>query len=99
MAERKRKRTGESGGHSSGSRPIDPSHAVAVLTQLAQMYRDGSRTDLAVPARCVESGSIREYQGASGIKIWYWGIRVPDIRELGPTGYPGYLRDIRDIRG
>ncbi len=27
---------------------IDPTHAVAVLTQLAQMYRDGSRTDLAV---------------------------------------------------
>ena len=23
---------------------------------------------------------------------------VPDIRESGPTGYPGYLRDIRDIR-
>jgi hypothetical protein len=21
-----------------------------------------------------------------------------DIRESGPTGYPGYLRDIRDIR-
>jgi hypothetical protein len=45
---------------------------------------------------CVESGisgSIREYQesrsrmGVSG---------VPDIRESGPTGYPGYLRDIRN---
>ncbi len=24
--------------------------------------------------------------------------RVSDIRESGPTGYPGYLRDIRDIR-
>jgi hypothetical protein len=23
---------------------------------------------------------------------------VPDIREPGPSGYPGYLRDIRDIR-
>ena len=23
---------------------------------------------------------------------------VPDIRESGPIGYPGYLRDIRDIR-
>ena len=23
---------------------------------------------------------------------------VPDIRELGTTGHPGYLRDIRDIR-
>jgi hypothetical protein len=23
---------------------------------------------------------------------------VPDIRESGPTGFPGYLRDIRDIR-
>ena len=23
---------------------------------------------------------------------------VPDIRESGPTGDPGYLRDIRDIR-
>ena len=23
---------------------------------------------------------------------------VPDIREPGPTGYPGYLTDIRDIR-
>ena len=49
MAERKRKRASESGDPSSGPRPIDPSHAVAVLTQLAQMYRDGSRTDLAVP--------------------------------------------------
>ncbi len=48
MAERKRKRTSESGDHSRGPRPIDPSHAAAVLTQLAQMYRDGSRTDLAV---------------------------------------------------
>ena len=48
MAERKRKRTSESGDPSSGPRPIDPTHAVAVLTQLAQMYRDGSRTDLAV---------------------------------------------------
>ena len=48
MAERKRKRTSESGDHSSGQTPIDPTHAVAVLTQLAQMYRDGSRTDLAV---------------------------------------------------
>ena len=48
MAERKRKRTSESGDNSSELRPIDPGHAVAVLTQLAQMYRDGSRTDLAV---------------------------------------------------
>ena len=48
MAERKRKRTGESGDRSSGQTPIDPTHAVAVLAQLAQMYRDGSRTDLAV---------------------------------------------------
>jgi hypothetical protein len=67
----KRRRTSDSGGHSNGPRPIDTSHAVDVLTQLAQMYRDGSRTDLAVPARCVESGisgSIREYQESrSGI--------------------------------
>ncbi len=39
----------------------------------------------------------------TGIKIRdaSGGIRsagVPDIRESGPTGYPGYLRDIRDIR-
>ncbi len=27
-----------------------------------------------------------------------WVSGVPDIRESGPTGYPGYLRDIRDIR-
>ena len=96
----KRRRTSDSGGHSNGPRPIDTSHAVDVLTQLAQVYRDGSRTDLAVlvAGRAVlnqgVSGSIREYQGVSGIKVRYWGIRVPDIRELGPTGYPGYLRDI-----
>jgi hypothetical protein len=39
MAERKRKRTSDSGGHSNGPNPINPTHAVAVLTQLAQMYR------------------------------------------------------------
>ena len=49
---------------------------------------------------------IRECQcahlGVPGIKIRDGGIRgnwVPasDIRESGPTGYPGYLKDIRDI--
>jgi hypothetical protein len=32
--------------------------------------------------------------------LGYQGAGAPDIRELGPTGYPGYLtgRDIRDIR-
>jgi hypothetical protein len=41
------------------------------------------------------SGSIREYQESrSGTRV----SGVPDIRESGPTGYPGYLRDIRDIR-
>ena len=46
----KRSRTSESGNLSDGAPAItiDPTHAVAVLTQLAQMYRDGSRTDLAV---------------------------------------------------
>ncbi len=42
------------------------------------------------------SGSIREYQESrSGTGV----SGAPDIRELGPTGYPGYLtgRDIRDI--
>ncbi len=97
LAERRgSRRTSHSGGHSNGPRPIDTSHAVDVLTQLAQMYRDGSRTDLAVLVRVAgravlnqgASGSIREYQGISGIKVRYWGIRVPDIRELGPTGHP-----------
>ena len=45
---------------------------------------------------CVESGisgSIREYQESrSGMRV----SGVPDIRESGPTGYPGYLRDIRN---
>jgi hypothetical protein len=47
-------------------------------------------------ATCVESGisgSIREYQESrSGMGV----SGVHDIRESGPTGYPGYLRDIRD---
>jgi hypothetical protein len=65
-----------------------------------------------VPRVESESGSIREHdRGVSlaGIKILkgschqYGGISlllsgVPDIRESAPTGYPGYLRDIRDIR-
>jgi hypothetical protein len=55
-----------------------------------------TRTDL---PGCVESGSIREHQGVSGIKIRDGVSGVPDIREPGPTGYPGYLRDIRDISG
>jgi hypothetical protein len=42
-----------------------------------------------------QGGSIREYQESrSGMRV----SGVPDIRESGPTGYPGYLRDIRDIR-
>jgi N-acetylneuraminic acid mutarotase len=45
MAARNPKRRRESGDHSDG---IDPTHAVAVLTKLAQMYREGCRTDLVV---------------------------------------------------
>ncbi len=57
---------------------------------------------LQVPSDCPDrrvesgiSGSIREYQEPrSGMGV----SGVPDIRESGPTEYPGYLRDIRDIR-
>ncbi len=47
---------------------------------------------------CVESGSIREHRGLGEIRVRDGGIRGPDIRESGPTEYPGYLGDIRDIR-
>ncbi len=51
---------------------------------------------------------VREYHGVTyglGIRNQDQGQGrrgyrpgVPDIREPGPTGHPGYLRDIRDIR-
>ena len=45
--------------------------------------------------RVTEGPSIREYQESrSGMGV----SGAPDIREPGPTGYPGHLRDIRDIR-
>jgi hypothetical protein len=53
-------------------------------------------TSVESAALCVESGisgSTREYQESrSGMGV----SGVPDIRESGPTGYPGYLRDIRN---
>ncbi len=57
---------------------------------------------------CVESGisgtrSIREHQELLtrnlNLTRSEMGVSaVPNYREPGPTGYPGYLRDIRDIR-
>ncbi len=54
---------------------------------------------------CVESGSIRvrdsdsEYQESrSEDQGWGYQGSLSDIRESGPTEYPGYLKDIRDIR-